>query len=246
MKEDLDQHFLINQEVLKRIIKESKLKKKDIVLEIGPGKGILTKELVKKSNVIAVEIDEDLKLELDNLELIHDNILEIIDDLEFNKIISNIPYSISEPLFKKMIKLDFELAILTVGTKFYEILTDEKSKWNLIGNIFFDIEKISDVSRDSFEPKPKTDSVILKFKKRKTKLSNFEKIIKEIVLQDDKKLKNALMYALVRVEGLTKKQAKEIIFDYKLPQSIFEKNVDYLSNKQFHLLTREINARAGN
>ncbi len=245
MKENLDQHFLINKEVLKQIIKESKLKKKDIILEIGPGKGVLTKELTKKSKVVAIEIDKDLKLELNNLELIYGNALEIMDNLEFNKIISNIPYSISEPLFKKMLKLNFDLAILMVGKNFYEVLVDEKSKWNIISNIFFDIEKISDVSRDSFKPKPKTDSVILKFKNRKTKLNEFEKIIKEIVLQDDKKLKNAIMYALVRIKGLTKKQAKEIIFDYKLPPNIFEKNVDYLSNKQFYKLTKEINADAG-
>ena len=56
-----DQHFLINQDIIKKTIEEADLKKSDIVLEIGPGKGILTEELVKYSNVIVVEIDKNLK-----------------------------------------------------------------------------------------------------------------------------------------------------------------------------------------
>ena len=235
----LDQHFLIDEKVVSKIVEVSELKSKDVVLEIGFGNGMLTKELCKKCKVVAVELDEKLKINLDDCKIVYGDILKIFDKLEFNKVVSNIPYYISEPLFKKMLKLDFELAVLLVGKNFYDVLLDKSSKWNLVCGLFFDVKKILDVPKEAFDPKPRTESVVLKFKKRDKKLSKEEEIIKEFVLQDDKKVKNALVYSLVRVKGLTKKEAKDIV--YKLvPLNLLEKNVDYLSNKQFIRVVEKI------
>ena len=233
----LDQHFLIDEKVVNKIIEVSELKKDDFVLEIGAGKGALTKKL--KCKFVAVEIDKSFKEDLKSFNVIYDDVLKVIDKLEFNKIIGSIPYYISEPLFKKMLKLDFELAVLLVGKNFYDVLLDKSSKWNLVCGLFFDVKKILDVPKEAFDPKPRTESVVLKFKKRDKKLSKEEEIIKEFVLQDDKKVKNALVYSLVRVKGLTKKEAKDIV--YKLvPLNLLEKNVDYLSNKQFIRVVEKI------
>ncbi len=236
-KSKLDQHFLKDKKTLKKILDISKLSSRDIVLEIGSGKGILTLELSKKTKkVIVVELDKDLKKYLDkspkNVDIKYGNILKIINSLKFNKIISNIPYSITEPLFKKLLKLDFDISVLLIGKKFYDLIFNEESKWSIIIPIFFNVEKIMDVPKESFEPKPRTNSVLIKLKIRK-KLNKKERLIREFVLQDDKKVKNALIYSLKRINKLTKRQAKEKI---NIPLDLLEKNVDNLSNKQFKII----------
>ncbi|MEK6846147.1 MAG: rRNA adenine N-6-methyltransferase family protein [Nanoarchaeota archaeon] len=241
----LDQHFLEDKEVLKEIIAAAELSKEDLVLEIGAGKGVLTKELAKHcKKVIAIEIDEHLKQELGSLpkkvEIIFGNALELMGAFSFNKIVSNIPYSLSEPLLKRLLKLKLELAVLLVGKDFYELLTEKESKWKIIVPLFYELEKICDVLRSSFVPPPRTDSVVLKFKIRTKALSTKEGILKEIILQDDKKLRNALMFALVRVKGLTKNQAREEIAKIKLAQEWWDKRVMDLSGVQFGVVVKEI------
>jgi len=228
-----DQHFLIDEKVIQRTIKEANLKKSDTILEIGPGKGILTKELTKKSKVIAIEIDENLKLNIKNLKLIHGNALKLINKVNFNKIISNIPYSITEPLFKKLFKKDFDLGILLIGKNFYDLIQQD-SKWSIIIPEFFKVIKLMEVPKASFEPRPRTTSVLIKLTPKKK-----NKVIHKLILQSDKKLKNALL-KIYWDSNLTKKQAKEKIESLSIPESILEKNLDYLSNKQFELVYKQI------
>lgn len=235
----LDQHFLKDDEVIQKMIES--ITSEDTVLEIGPGKGAITKELAKKAKkVIAVELDETLKNLLkdlpDTIEIIYGNTLGLIDDLKFNKIVANIPFSISEPLFKKLVKLNFESAVLLIGKNFYDLLVSEENKLSVISKVFFDVEKISDVSRDAFEPEPKVESLLVKITKRKSELSQKEQIIKKLVQQDDKLIKNALMYAFMRVKNCTKKQAREEIIKINLSKEILEENVWHLSNEGFKTL----------
>ena len=119
-KVKLDQHFLIDNKIVDKIIEADKINSKDIILEIGAGKGVLTEEF--KCEVIAVEIDKKFKKDLKDFNVIYGDVLKVIDKLKFNKIVGSIPYYISEPLFKKMIKLDFEVAVLLVGKNFYQVL----------------------------------------------------------------------------------------------------------------------------
>ncbi|MEM4263944.1 MAG: rRNA adenine N-6-methyltransferase family protein [Candidatus Woesearchaeota archaeon] len=238
----LDQHFLKDSEVILKMIES--ITPEDTVLEIGPGKGAITKELAKKAKkVVAVELDESLKDSLkdlpENVEVIYGNTLGLIDDLKFNKIVANIPFSISEPLFKKLVKIDFKEAVLLIGKKFYDLLSGE-DKLAVISKVFFDIEKIADVPKNAFEPEPKVESLLVKIKKRKTELNQKEQIIKKIVQQDDKLIKNALMYAFMRVKNCTKKQAREEITKLGLKEDILKENIWHLPNEEFkeliHLL----------
>ena len=106
-KKRLGQNFLINSDVISDIIDFANLTKEDTILEIGPGAGFVTEQLVKKAGkVIAVELDEDAvkeirKLDADNLEIIHQDILKT--DLSTLcegeiKVVANIPYYITSPL----------------------------------------------------------------------------------------------------------------------------------------------------
>jgi len=241
----LDQHFLQDPKVIEASLKAAQLKKTDVVLEIGPGKGILTRELAKKcKKVIAIELDSSLKEELsdlsDNVEVIFGNALELIEYQPFNKIVANIPYSISEPLLKKLIKLRFETAIFLVGEKFAELLVG-KSKWAVVASLFFKVQQLEWVPRECFSPKPRVDSMLIKLEKRTTPLSKPEKILQELMMQNDKKLKNALMYSIMRVKDLTKKQAKEVLDSLFLYKELLNKRVDHLSNVQFEILVERMN-----
>ncbi len=241
---NLDQHFLQNEIILKKIIISAELNSTDVVLEIGPGKGVLTTELSKRvKRVIAIELDKNLKLYLDKLpqsvKVVYGNALKLLASFKFNKIISNIPYSISEPLFKKLLKIKFDLAVFLIGKKFYS-LHFKNSKWAIINPLFFEIRKIIDVPKEAFIPKPRVSSVLISLKPRTRSLSKIEKITKEFVLQDDKKVKNALIFSLKRIENLTKKQAKKKISGLKVPVKTLEKIVDNLSNGEFSLIYHEI------
>ncbi|MBN2052854.1 hypothetical protein JW756_05095 [Candidatus Woesearchaeota archaeon] len=241
----LDQHFLKDEHVLSRIIEAASLQPVDIVLDIGAGNGVLTAELAKSAKqVIAIELDKGFKPFLDkmpgNVRVMYCDALEIIDEKElkrqeikFNKIVANIPYAISEPLFRKLLSLDFELAVLLIGKNFYETFTSKESKWGIIAPLFYDATEIISVPPHCFEPEPRVDSVVVLIEKRNSPISKQEKLMKELVLQDDKKLSNALINSFTRVEGLTQKQAKEKVSKLGIDEKLLEKRVMHLSNVQF-------------
>jgi len=217
--DDLDQHFMIDEDLIKRIVKYAKLKKNEIVLEIGPGKGALTRELLKKCKVTAVEKDKSLKKDLESIPNLRLNFTDAINYLkkhnDFDKIVANIPYVISEPLLNQLKYNNFKIAILTVGSTFAKKLTGKKeSKLSITAPLFFDIKILEEVSKDSFTPKPRTKSAVIQLKHR-TKLTKQESILKDFLKQEDKKAKNALRETLTRL-GLTKKEAKTKISNLKL------------------------------
>jgi len=235
-KSQLGQHFLKNKKVLKKIIEASELSHNDVVFEIGAGDGVLTRELAKKAKkVIAVEIDENFKKEINlgnNVQVIIGDALEKIEMVTFNKIVANIPYVIIEPLFWKLIKLNFDLCVLLIGENFYNLLNKD-SKWLIISKIFFDVDKIIDVKKEDFEPKPRVNSVLIKIRRNKKKLNEIDTFLKEFLLQDDKKVKNALIYALMRVKKITKKESKKIIDGFKLSDETLESCVRNVPNEEF-------------
>jgi len=110
LSKEKQQHFLKNEKILKKEIKIAKLSKNDNVLEIGAGDGRLTKLISEKVNSLTVyELDAVFKpifenLRLKNTKLIFDNALSH-SWKGHNKIVSNIPYSLSEPVIMKAIKM---------------------------------------------------------------------------------------------------------------------------------------------
>ena len=111
-KKRLGQNFLVNPDVIEDIIDFANLTKEDTVLEIGPGAGFVTEQLIKHAGkVIAVELDEDAikeiqKLEADNLEIIHQDILktDISQLCEGSiKVVANIPYYITSPIIAHLL-----------------------------------------------------------------------------------------------------------------------------------------------
>ncbi len=226
-KKRLGQNFLINPDVISDIIDFAKITKDDVVLEIGPGVGFVTEQLVKHAKkVIAVELDEEAikeleKLECDNLQIIHNDILktdlsELCD--EEIKVVANIPYYITSPIIAHLLgeiddlnnknrnkikdiilMVQEEVARRIVATenspsKQYGLLT-------ILSQFWADCSIIRLVGRRSFYPAPKVNSALVSLKVRKEPLlkledySHFRKTIKAAFSQRRKTLKNCLLGA---------------------------------------------------
>jgi 16S rRNA (adenine1518-N6/adenine1519-N6)-dimethyltransferase len=181
-KKKLGQIFLIDEEVAKKEIQYCNISKKDIVLEIGPGKGILTKILAKKAKeVIAIEIDKKLYTHLIN-SLLYNNILFINDDFlkinlnnipKFNKIVSNLPFQISLPITIKLLKYDFDKAVLIYQKEFAERMVAKagNKKYSRLSVLIYYYSYcyiLENISKTKFSPIPKIDCSIVKLMPRKT------------------------------------------------------------------------------
>ncbi len=208
-EQDLDQHFMIDNRLLDRIVKYANLKSDDVVLEIGPGRGTLTKLLIKKSHVIAVELDFELfkkliEIKTDNLILRYGNALNLMKNIYFNKLVANIPYSISEPLFKKIMITQPELVVITTGINFVDFVKNSK-----VLSLIYDYEIKEEVKGSSFYPPPRTKSVILCLKIKTDKIALF---FQDLLKQHDKKLKNAILKSFTGI--FTKNEVREKVKDF--------------------------------
>jgi 16S rRNA A1518/A1519 N6-dimethyltransferase RsmA/KsgA/DIM1 with predicted DNA glycosylase/AP lyase activity len=220
------QHYMIDKKLIQFIVQSAELKPTDVVLEIGYGKGALTKELVKKCKVIAVDIElNELNFINGKLRVINGNILKLFEELyikhKFNKIVSNIPYNISEPLMKILFKhIELECIVLTMGKNFSDLLLQKDNRIGIIANRLYTIEQLQLVSPKSFSPAPRVDSVVLRFIPKQT-----NSIYKKLVVFDGVKLKNALERIW---KNKTKKQVKALTVN-----PLFSKRLYELSNEEF-------------
>lgn len=178
----LGQNFLISRTILNKIIKTANLEKTDIILEIGPGIGTLTKELAKTAKkVIAIEKDkkmiEILKQTLKdfkNIEIIHADILKLENvyiakllNCSNYKIVANLPYYITSPIIKKFLEIDNPplQMILMVQKQVAQRICAKPPRMNLLAvsvQFYSHSKIISYVSKNCFWPSPKVDSAIIK------------------------------------------------------------------------------------
>ena len=185
-KKRLGQNFLVDESVIDRIVEEVSCD--DTVLEIGPGAGFVTENIVKKAKkVYAVEIDEDAIEALQHIKtekfvLIHNDILKTqLKDLEDTtfKVIANIPYYITSPILAHLLgeiddlnnenrKRISEIVLMVQWEVAQRLVADENSTSKQYGLLSIltqfnaDVELIQKVGRKSFYPAPKVDSALVK------------------------------------------------------------------------------------
>jgi len=175
-KKSLGQHFLTSQGALAKIIEAGNLKKIDVVLEIGPGKGVLTEKLLEQvKKVIAIEKDnalfellkEKFKKEIKNkkLELLNADILDYEPRGEY-KLIANIPYNITGAILEKFLSAEHqpELAVLLVQKEVAERIVAKNDKESILSisvKVYGEPKYIQTVKAGSFSPAPKVDSAII-------------------------------------------------------------------------------------
>lgn len=174
------QNFCIDQAVISQLVKSASLTAKDTVLEVGPGLGFLTQELIKKAGrVIAVELDKKLFANLknlteanDNLEVIEADILKIRpEDLkpDHYKIVANLPFGITSAFLRKFLTADSqpELISLLLQKEVAERLCAPAGQMSLLAvsvQLYSRPKIITYVSKESFYPQPKVDSAIIQIK----------------------------------------------------------------------------------
>ena len=215
-KKSLGQNFLQDENILKKIANSIKTNTNDLIIEIGPGKGALTKYLKeKKSFLLCYELDQRLKeilkkLEDDRTKIIFKDFLQanILDDSKnFNYeniyIIANIPYYITTPIIKHVINLEkLKSMTLLVQKEVAERLTAKphnKSYGSLTVylNYYFNIHYLFDVSLLCFDPIPKVESAVINFERKRKRLAVkneelFFKLINDAFSMKRKTLKNNL------------------------------------------------------
>ena len=248
----LDQHFLIDKIIINRIVDESNINFNDEVVEIGPGKGTISEVIARRcKHLTCIEIDRNLepfisvlKNKYENIDVIYGNAISIFIP-NCDKIISALPYSITEPFVEKLLKCNFKECTLIVGKKYADgVVNKELNKLSLLTNSFFETIKIIDIPPESFEPAPRVMSSMIKLIpiKKETLKDNFKMFIfREMFFHRDKKLKNNLMEALIEFakiheEKLTKKESKNIIESYNIPALTLNKLMENLSNEEYKLI----------
>lgn len=170
-RQRLGQHFLTSPFVAKKIVQAAGITKKDVVLEIGTGHGILVPLLCEKAKkVISIEADYSIYKDavekfsdIDNLQLLHGDGFK--SGVNFSIFVSNLPYSKSRDAMEWLIQKNFSTGVVMVQKEFYEKLVAKGKKQRAISvlvNYCIEIKKISSVSKNNFNPPPKVDSVVLR------------------------------------------------------------------------------------
>jgi 16S rRNA (adenine1518-N6/adenine1519-N6)-dimethyltransferase len=212
-KDYMGQNFLVDEDALNEIVRAGDLKPSDVVLEVGPGLGVLTKELVARAEkVIAVEKDEKLvrvlQSEIRNpkLVLINQDILRFNLDEHITgpyKVVANIPYYLTSKLIQYFLeqKNQPELLVLMIQKEVGERITAQPGELSILAisvQIYSDPEIVSFVSKQSFWPVPEVDSVILKITPKDkygsqiTDYRSFFRVIKTAFAGKRKQIKNTI------------------------------------------------------
>jgi len=225
-KKSLGQNFLKNEEVADKIIAAANLTDKDIVVEIGPGTGILTERLVKEvKEVWAIEKDYDLvdklrkRLSNKNLKLIHqDALIFDLSLLDSYKVVANIPYNITSPLIRKFIENEPkpELMVLMVQKEVAERIcakpgSSERGLLTLIVEFYADAEVLLDVPRRDFYPQPNVDSAVIKINVKKKRIDADEKMFFHIVKAGFSSKRRQIHNSLAATLRLDQNTVKEIL-----------------------------------
>ncbi|MDO5824041.1 16S rRNA (adenine(1518)-N(6)/adenine(1519)-N(6))-dimethyltransferase RsmA [Methanobrevibacter sp.] len=263
LNKNLGQNYLIDKNKRDQIINFGNINKNDVVLEIGTGIGTLTIELAKKAKkVIAIEQDENISKilakrlkdeKIDNVELINDDALNV-EFPEFNKIISNLPYQISSPITFKFLNYDFDLAILMYQKEFASRMNGKigtKDYSRLSAMLYFkcNVEKLTDVSSESFIPKPKIDSTVVKLTPKENKISDedfeiYSNFTKALFQHRNKKIRNALIDSRHIITSLDKKEMKKLINDVESEKinEYLKKRVVAITPEEILFLSKELNS----
>lgn len=236
-KKKFGQNFLNDENILNKIVKESKIPEDTLVIEIGPGAGALTnkvKDVAK--NVLAYEIDLDLqnilidKFKDTNVTFIWEdflnrNIKEDIKDYDYSHIfvVANIPYYITTPIVEKIINsgIDVEKVVIMVQKEVGDRFSakpgnKEYGSISVFLNYYYNIKELFIVSKNCFTPRPNVDSVILSLEKRQDKPNVKDekvlfRLIKDSFRFKRKNLRNNLKeYDLSKVEEVLKKYNKDL------------------------------------
>ncbi len=232
-----DQIFIADEDLQREVVDLAELDREDHVLEIGAGLGNLTKYIAEICPVTAVEKDGRMAavirhLDMENISVLHRDIMSThLGNLNFNKIVSNLPYSVSTPLTFKLLKMDWNLAVLIYQKEFAHRMvskpgTTENSRMALKVQYYCDAEIVKEIPSNMFYPEPLTDSAIVRLRRKdvEEKSTGFWKIVKAAFHHKRKKVKNSLKDS-AQFLGIEKDDIKDL--EKKLPDKrVYECSIE--------------------
>jgi len=242
----------------------AELGSEDIILEIGAGIGNLTERLAKKAKkVIVIELDSALVNvlhdrfdDIGNIEIISGDALKI-DFPEFDKVVSNLPYSISSEITFKLLRHKFKLGILMYQYEFALRMASlpnckDYSRLTVDTYYFADASIIMKVPKEAFQPAPEVDSAVVKLVPRPAPFevrdeAFFMNFVTAVFSQRRKKLRNAILNtnSMLKIPDI-----KEVIG--QLPEDLMSKRAENLTPEQLaevanliiDLKSKEINPKS--
>ena len=218
-KKKFGQNFIVDKNVIDKIIFESGVSKDTMVIEIGPGAGSLTYKLANSSrNVLCYEIDETLKdilssnlnglsnVDVKFCDFLNADVISDLRNYSYNKlfVVANLPYYITTPIIMKIIEdrvpVDKIVVMVQkeVGDRFKALPgSKDYGSLSIFLNYYFDVVKLMDISRNIFIPKPNVDSIVVEFRRKSKNFSLkdedlFFKLVRDSFKQKRKTIRNNL------------------------------------------------------
>lgn len=236
----LGQNFLIDENVLNKIVDSPNITKEDLVIEIGPGLGTLTAKLLEKAGkVICIELDERMITILknrftmyENFEIINEDVLKVNlqnlikenkkqEKIKNVKIVANLPYYITTPIIMKLLeeKLDIESITVMIQKEVADRLTcipGEKDAGAITYTVYYyaKASKILTVPNTSFIPEPEVSSEVIKLKIRKKpiiKVENEKQLFKLIKVAFMMRRKTIVNAVSNSELGISKEKMEQIL-----------------------------------
>lgn len=230
------QNYLVNLGIVKKIVENADLDKDDVIIEVGPGFGVLTFELAKKvKKVFAFEIEKKLEKyweekqgEYKNIEIIWGNVLnhydELLKNLDNFKIVANLPYQITSELLRLFLenkKKPDSITIMVQKEVASRILEKDKktSLLSLSVSYYGKVKLITNVSRGSFFPAPKVDSAVIQIILDKKEKKD-EKLFFEVARAGFKNKRKQVSKNLSEEFKIDRNKINEILISLKLREDI--------------------------
>ena len=250
-KKSLGQNFLVDDDIISKIVDNSDVSKSDLIIEIGPGLGTLTSKLVEKARkVIVIELDNDMvniisdRFKLyDNIEIIHNDVLKVnleevvnnsktIDnEIKNVKVVANLPYYISTPIILKLLEHNeiIDSIIVMVQKEVADRLIatpGTKNSGAITYNIAYSAysKKLLDVPNTSFIPSPKVDSSVIRLDLKS----------KEEILRDTNVESKELLFKIIKLNFMHRR---------KLLSKILSDNKVFNSKEEAEKCFEELNIR---
>ena len=225
----LGQNFLIDDSVLEDIVEGAEITKEDYVIEIGPGVGTLTKELLTRAKkVTSIELDEKLipilqeeLKDFENFDIVHKDALKVdfnnlIGEEKSVKVVANLPYYVTTPIIANLLNGNYNIKSITimiqkeVGERIdAEPSTKDYGAFSLLVQYYCDTKIIRHVPPSSFIPAPKVDSIVIRLDKLKEPRVQVqsEKLFFNVVRQSFNMRRKTLWNAMKNI-GLDKEKLK--------------------------------------
>lgn len=225
------QHFLTNQHAAQRIADALELSENDSLVEIGPGKGTLTAYFLAAPQMTIVEVDPEMVnllrqrfASFRQIEVVQSDILEfdlrslkLKDPKVLHKVVGNLPYNLTSPILRKLSEwTQWNFAVLMVQKEVADRLcagpgSSDYGALTVGMNLTTTTERVFDLSPNSFNPRPKVDSTVIRVHRRENALTNniegTQKVIQAAFQQRRKTILNSLSHGL----GMEKPEAEKLL-----------------------------------